>query len=422
MSRYARKRENPPVKPVKRIEVSDKNRKGKLALIVILLALGVTLIAVSVTQMLTTPPGWETIQVSGDISESCAGDFVFLYLLGDGDKAANLEQREITQLYTQAAADAFRLFHEEKLFDGVHNVAYLNRHPNEEVEIPAALYAAFSLFEESGNRALYAAPLYREYVGLFMSEEDWAAKMYDPNQSQEQADYFREVLAFTTDENAVSLKLLGNNRVKLQVSEAYLHYAAEKEIAAFIDFYWMKNAFVADYLADAMIGSGYTKGTISSFDGFSRNLDSSDRSYELNIFNREKDNIFLAGAMSYSGVKSFVSLRNYPMSDLAVQLYYRWADGSYTSCHIDPADGLSKSAINDFTGYSRSLSCGEVLMSLYGVFVADSLDMDAVENLPQKGVETVYCQNRGIITSDPAVKISGLYNKDGVSYTWLSTK
>lgn len=422
MSRYARKKENPRVKPVERIEVSDKNRKLKLALIVVLLALGVTLIAVSVTQMLTTSPGWETIQVSGDLSESCAGDFVFLYLLGDGDQAANVEQRAVTQLYTQATADAFRMFHEETVFDGVRNVAYLNRHPNEEVEIPAALYAAFSLFEENGNRALYAAPLYREYVGLFMSEEDWAAEMYDPNQSQEQAAYFGEVLAFTTDENAVQLELLGNNRVKLKVSEAYLQYAAEKEITTFVDFYWMKNAFIADYLADTMLAQGYTKGTISSFDGFLRNLDSSDRSYELNVFDRVGDTIFQAGTMSYSGVKSFVSLRNYPMSNLAVQLYYRWADGSYTSCHIDPADGRSKSAINDFTGYSRSLSCGQTLMHLYGVFVADSLDMDAVENLPQKGVETVYCQNRGMLTSDPAVKVTGLFQKDGVSYTWLGAK
>ena len=88
MSRYARKRSDPPVKPVKHIEVTDKNRKLKLVLIVILLALGVTLIATAIAQLLVTPAGWETIQVETDADESCAGDFIFQYLLGGGDQAA----------------------------------------------------------------------------------------------------------------------------------------------------------------------------------------------------------------------------------------------------------------------------------------------------------------------------------------------
>lgn len=417
MSRYARKRSDPPVKPVKHIEVTDKNRKPKLVLIVVLLALGVTLIATAITQILVTPPGWETIKVDGNADESCAGDFVFLYLLGDGEQASNLEQRDVTRVYSEAAKEAFQIFHEERLFDGVQNVAYLNQHPNEEVEIPAVLYDAFVLLEKHENRGLYLAPIYREYVGMFLSGQDWYAKEYDPNQSEEQNTYFAEVLAFTTDENAVKLELLGNNRVKLSVSEAYLQYAASKEITGFIDFYWMKNAFIVDYLAQKLTDAGYTKGTISSFDGFSRNLDVSDRSYQLNIFDRDGKAIYQAGVLNYSGALAMVSLRNYPMNDLAVQLYYQWEDGSYTSCHIDPADGRNKTAINDLTGYSRKLSCSEILMQLYPVYVAEELNMDALS-----GVDTVYCKDQTIYTSDPAAVITGLYQKDGIQYTWQKSE
>ena len=416
MSRYARKRNDPPVKPVKHIEVTDKNRKPKLVLIVVLLALGVTLIATAITQILLTPPGWETVQVNTKADESCAGDFVFLYLLGDGEQAANLEQREVTRVYSEATKAAFQIFHEERLFDGVHNVAYLNQHPNEEVEIPAVLYEAFATLEKYENRGLYLAPIYQEYVAMFLSGQDWVAQDYDPEKNTEQAVYFTEILTFTIDENAVKLELLGNNRVKLLVSDAYLQYASSKEITTFIDFYWMKNAFIIDYLAKQMTEAGYTKGIISSYDGFSRNMDVSDRSYQLNIFDRAGKEIYQAGVMSYTGALATVSLRNYPMSELAVQLYYQWEDGSITSCHIDPADGRNKTALNDLIAYSRVDSCSEILMKMYPVYVADILNADELQML--SGVETVYCKDRVICTSDPATVITGLYQKDGIEYTW----
>ena len=422
MSRFARKKGDPSVKPVEKIEVSDKNKKLRIALIALLLVVGGVLIATSVANMLTTPPGWETIQANAAAQDTCAGEFVFLYLLGEGEQAANLEQRAVTQTYTQATTDAFQLFHEEKLFGQLHNVAYLNQHPNEEVEVPEALYKAFQLLADYDNRALFAAPIYREYVGMFLCEEDQSAELYDPEKNSEQAAYFSQVLTFTGDPNAVSLELLGDNRVKLAVSEEYLQFAEEKEIAAFIDFYWMKNAFVADYLADAMIQAGYTKGTISSFDGFCRNLDSTDRTYEMNIFDRVGQTVYQGGTFSYSKVKSFVTLRNYPTSSLAVQLYYQWGDGSYTSCHIDPADGKSKAVCNDFTGYSRVLTCGETLMRLYPVYVSDAWNEELIQQLPSNGVETVYCKDSTVYTSDQSIAVSGLFQKEQVKYTWQPAK
>ena len=420
MSRFARKRSDPPVKPVKRIEVSDKKRKPKLILIVLLLALGVTLIVTAVANFLVVPAGWETIQANAAPEETCAGDFVFRYLLGDGNQAANVEQRAIAAIYTQAAQDAFRIFHEERLFDEVHNVAYLNQHPNEEVEIPKVLYDAFSMLDKYENRALYLAPIYQEYIAMFVSGQDWIAKDYDPDKDSEQADYFAEILAFTTDKNGVNLELLGNNRVKLVVSDAYLHYAQNKEITAFIDFYWMKNAFIVDYLAEQMTNAGYTKGTISSFDGYTRNMDNSARSYQLNIFDRVGTGIYPAGVLNYKGNLSIVSLRNYATSELAEQLYHQWEDGSITSCHIDPADGRSKSALNDLIGYGQGIGCGEMLMKLYPLYVTQTFDEEALQALT--GVAAAYCKDRTVYTTDVSAVVTGLYKRDGVEYTWQQAK
>lgn len=418
MSRYARKRNDPPVKPVQSIEVTDKHRKPKLILIVALLALGVTLIVTAVSQFLTMQPGWQTIQADGSMEEHCGGDFSFLYLLGDSGKAANVEQRELKNIYSQATKDAFRIFHEEKMFDGVNNVAYLNRHPNETVQIPEILYKAFAALQKYENRALFLGPIYREYIGMFLSSGDWVAQDYDPDKDAEQSAYFEALLAFTKDENAIKLELLADNSVILHISQEYLAYAQEQQITSFIDFYWMKNAFIADYLAQQLTNAGFTKGTISSFDGFTRNLDAAARGYSVTVFDRKEHNIYPAGVLRDMRATASVALRNYPTSELAVQLYYRWNDGRYTSCHIDPADGRSKSAINDLMGYSDTLGCAEILMQMYPVYVADALDIDALQSLPVKGVQTVYCDGYTIITSDPGAQISSSYQKDEVQYTW----
>lgn len=418
MRKNTRKSQESLLPPVKKIELDDKHRKVKLIVIVLLLALGVTLIAVSVSRMLSTEPGWVTIEADAAVDESCGGEFVFLYLLGEGEQAANFEQMAITQLYTDATRQAFQIFHESRLFDGVHNVAYLNQHPNEVVEIPAALYDAFVMFEDYQNRSLYLAPIYAEYSAMFKCETDDTAGQYDPDRSDEQKTYVDELLKFTKDEKAVSLELLGNNQVKLSVSEEYLQYAKTREQAAFIDFYWMKNAFIADYLAQALTEAGHTNGTLSSFDGFSRNLDTSERSYQLNLYDRVGRDVYQAGSMRYANVKSLVSLHNYPIGTMESLFSYQWKDGGYTSCHIDAADGRSKSSVNDLTGYSRSLSCSQVLMELYPVFVADALDEAALQALPQKGVETAYCSNSVIYTSDAAVTVTQIYDKAGVRYSW----
>ena len=418
MRKNTRKSQEPLLPPIKKIELDDKHRKVKLIVIVLLLALGVTLIAVSVSKMLSTEPGWVTITADVNTQESCSGEFAFLYLLGQGEQAANFEQMAITQLYTDATQQAFQIFHESRLFDGVHNVAYLNQHPNEVVEIPKALYDAFAAFARHQNRSLYLAPIYAEYAAMFKCETDDTAAQYAPDRSETQKAYVAELLEFTRNEDEVKLELLGNNQVKLSVSDAYLQYAQTQEMTLFIDFYWMKNAFSADYLAQSLIEAGYTNGAISSFDGFVRNLDVTDRNYQLNLYDRVGKDIYPAGSLQYNQVKALVSLHNYPIGTLSSLFSYQWKDGSNTSCHIDTADGLSKSAVNDLAGYSRSLSCSEVLLELYPVFVADALDEAALQQLPSKGVETVYCNNYEIHTSDATIAVTQIYNKDGVQYSW----
>lgn len=80
----------------------------------------------------------------------------------------------------------------------------------------------------------------------------------------------------------MNVELLGGNQVKLSVSDDYLAFAEKNFISDFIDFSWMKNAFITDYVADVMIDNGYTLGSLTSYDGFTRNLDQTSAITKLN--------------------------------------------------------------------------------------------------------------------------------------------
>ena len=58
-----------------------------------------------------------------------------------------------------------------------------------------------------------------------------------------------------------------------------------------------------------MLENGYTRGVISSYDGFFRNLDERDVSYSFHIFDRVGQDIYPAAVMEYNGPESLGSQR-----------------------------------------------------------------------------------------------------------------
>ena len=242
----------------------------------------------------------------------------------------------------------------------------------------------------------------------------------------------------------MNLELLGEGRVRLFVSREYLAYAQENGIDSFIDFYWMKNAFVADYLAESLIEAGYTRGSISSYDGFVRNLDGRDVSYSFNLYDRVAPGeaasreetgdeagqgqgpdgagtdaqILRLATLQYKGPASLVYLRDYPVTSMD-QRYYRMADGQMRTAYIDPRDGLCHSSLGSLVSYSYSstLGCADVLLSVLPVYMADAFDPEAAEALAEGGesadsragaIYSVYRQGSVIRVNDPQAQLTAV--------------
>ncbi len=223
---------------------------------IVLILIGAGALVYALMSFLTVKAGWTTIGTSSSEAD-CSDEFIFQYYLGAGELSPTAENKAVRTLYTEASRTAYQLFHTSQGFDGVHNLYYINQHPNEAIEVDEVLYQAFSLMERYGNRAIYLAPVYVQYSNLFGCNDDAETASFDPRQNDEIAEYFAEVISFAGDEDAVDIRLLGDHRIELYVSDAYMDYASEIGFSEYIDFYWMKNAFIADYIADTMKENGF---------------------------------------------------------------------------------------------------------------------------------------------------------------------
>ena len=232
------------------LELSNKNLKARTIAFIMLAALALTAFGYGLSSLLSTEKGWREIEANSTSELNCATEFVFMYNLGASGQSATAENKAITLVYTDAVVDGYQLFTNDEGYAGVNNVYYINQHPNEEIVVHEALYKAFSTIEEYGDRSIYLAPVYTQYDDIFYAGNDFETVDYDPYQNEEVAAYYQEVASYANNVEAINVELLGDNTIRLNVSEEYLAYADENYITSFIDFAWMKNAIVNDYLAD----------------------------------------------------------------------------------------------------------------------------------------------------------------------------
>ena len=401
---------------MERIELTDKNRKRRLIAAAFFLAIGAVALAYGFSLLVAGDSGWREIKTNSS-QPDVSGEFVFLYNIGASGAAAGPENRALSNLYSEACRTAYQLFTADEEFEGMNNVASINSHPNEELEVDPVLYNAFARMAEYDRRELYLGPVYNVYDDIFLAADDAYAREFDPYLDDTAASFYAVLASYAGNPDMIDLELLGGSRLRLKVSDEYLAYARENELERFIDFSWMKNAFVTDYLAETMLSHGYTLGAISSYDGFSRSLTAGGISYSQNIYDRVDQEIRRAAVMTYTAPTAIVSLRSYPANGMSAdQMYYTHASSEIRTMFLDIRDGRCKSALNDLTAYSENLSCAEILMALIPVYIADRFDAQALTALSESGLQAVWCEDGSIFYTAAEISLSGLYEDDSVRY------
>lgn len=375
MSRNFRRRE-PALRPKQRVELSSE----KLALRVALLGIAILVASLAFTSvfngLVSAKSGWQ--QISPENTQSAGyQDFLLCYNIGQTELSAKNEVKALSKLYGETMDSASRAL-DNSPQEGFVNLYDLNSQPNTAVSVDPLLYQAFQTIEESGSRMVYFAPLMANYRSLFACADDDTAAQFDPEKSWEMARFAEEIAAFALDPEAVQVKLLPENTLRLEVSPEYLDYAEENELERFVDLGLLRNAFLCDAVTQALEAQGFVNGYLTSFDGFTRAL--CQEEFGLNVFDFQEGQSLQVDTALYQGPCVVVSCRSFPILELDQVNYYSYAGGEVRPPYFGE-DGLLHAACPSLNTLSRNLSVAELTIRTLEAYAGKDPTFPSLEDL-----------------------------------------
>ena len=390
-------------KPVNRIELTEKNTTLRWIAVLALLVIGAVGITVGIMNLLNKETGWQRVQITTQ-ERNCSENFILQYNFSGSGAEATAVNNKLQAAYGEASVKAYQVFTPDEEISGVQNLYYVNRHPNEIITVDPLLYDAFVKME--GTPWLYLGPAYAHYYNVILGADESMVDALDPVVSEEAKAYVEKIAAFANDRQAISLELLEENQMILHVSEEYLAFAAAEEIENFIDFGYLTNAFIIDYLAQTLIAQNLTEGYIVSADGYTRNLDSA-HTFSFNIFDRVEELVFPAAVMEYRGPVSMVFLKDFPTANSDVN--YRGREDRFLHLFVDPADGICRTSVENLVSYSYNKECADVALAMLPSFVGSDFSVP-------EDVFSVWCEDELICYNDTAVSFSELLKSEKMTY------
>lgn len=391
------------------MEVSNSKLLLRVVLAVIACAIAVSAFGYAISSLLNRNGGWQKVDAYVD-GVDCSSDFVLQYYFDSVEVSATTEYKAVSALYTSALEEAYQAFYPEG------SIKAVNANPNVPVKVDPVLYRALEIIQTSGNRCIYLGPVYVEYDRIFLCEDELEAAHYDPGQDDESGAYVAQVAAYANNPEHINLQLLDDGQVCMKVSDEYLAFADDNGIEKFLDFGWMTNAFIIDHIADTLSENGYMTGYISSYDGFTRNLDNRGLSYSLNLFDRLGNDIYQPAVMDYSKPMSLVNLRNYPMSNADRWHYFAFSNGRIVTSFIDPVDGMSKSSTDNLLAYSEILGCAQILLEVSPLYLSDELDEAALVALAEQGIDTVWFEDAVLKCTQKSLALTATEGANAAGY------
>lgn len=408
MRKYA-KDTRPDVKPVIKVELNGENKKWRIVAIALLIALGVTLIASAGVKLLGKNKGYVEIEVEDSIF---ADFFTLNYDIGASGVVASVDYRTVREAYTDALNKYCRLFSADTEYEQLVNIAYINAHPGEDIKVDPVLYSALLKMENEGEGRHYLGISLEIYDALFYLEGDDYAAEQDPSKNEELRAINLQACEFARDRESVKLTFLGNDTLRLDIGEEYASFAVKHGFSRYIDLGIFENAFVTDAIADLLVGKGMTLGAISSYDGYTRNLDTRDLDYSFSFYAKSDDVVYPVCDVKYKGSIATYSARTYPISDTSALDFYLYATGESAHRFIDPISGEYKSSIDEILLTSNSKSCASLALIAYSTIASDSFN-----GAELSGVDAVWLDGKTVRYIGSGISISSPYSDENIAFS-----
>ena len=251
--------------------LKDKKTAVRLILFLLALIIAVGAFTMAVVRFLHRDSGYYDIEYTNEGNAMLYGSGIHLKYYAQGGSG---EIRETVNLAQKAFTDSllyiFRLLDGETVYEGVTNLASLNRNPGVWLEIPEALEKALRhALEATGKQAgysLFSGAIRKEWETLRYLDEP---QNKDPLNDPEEQALLSQMASYVQSPEVFSLEIQ-EGKARLTVSGEYAAWARENEIGApVLDLNLMKDAYLLDYVARAMTLRGLTQGYLYSDSGLS---------------------------------------------------------------------------------------------------------------------------------------------------------
>ena len=254
------------------LEVNDKNLWPRIIGFAVALVVAVGAIAFGVTRIGYKEAGYHSLTAAADqeVPLYSAGIHADLLFEGSSDQI-KLALGQAETAYSEALKRAYKLLDAEKEYPGVVNLATLNTHPGERVELSEELFNiltdAAAKTQAGEGYSLFAGPLYAEWNSILILSEP---EDFDPLRDQEERDRLEALRRETGDPDNARLVVTDEEKhsVRLEVSQDYLAFLAEMEREpAVLDLGLLREAYLLELTARELEARGYTDGVLRTDSG-----------------------------------------------------------------------------------------------------------------------------------------------------------
>ena len=179
---------------------------------------------------------------------------------------------EIKNDYSDALSRIYMLLDAENTYNNLTNLAYVNQHIGEEIELPEELFdiivSAYELTKQ-GVFNLFGGALYKEWEIITISEDQ---AEYDPLINPDEKERIEVIAAKCADLENFSLEVVdpGRHIIKVTFSDAYLRHMRGYEIRdCVLNLGFLKEAYEIEYTAKKLEEAGWHKGYFTTDSGMS---------------------------------------------------------------------------------------------------------------------------------------------------------
>ena len=380
------------IKSEQKVQLSKAHIQKRFVAFVICLLVALLAFFVAIKNLTYFEVGYKTIE-SEEIYDD---ELIFNYYCQD-----RATYKQVSVIYRDLTKQIYQLLDESNEYEGINNVYSINHNINQIITVDSILYDQLKTFLDSGNREILLGPVYSLYKAVFSCDQDYQTEDFSPDKNEQIKEIIQQLIKFINDENSVSIELLADNQVRLNVSEQYRLYMEENGLDCYVDFYWMKNSFIVDFVCDNLTERGLTQGYLCSYDGFSRFMDCDDVIYHYyDILN---DSISHICDIEIEKNHCMVTYKSFIMNQFDSFYRYVYQDNLVENCYININDGNDYSAVSSLNIYSDTDSVVKLMLDSYKYYISDSV------NINDEGFAFFYLKDNIFNISDDLIKVFNLH-------------